>query len=449
MRATRRMSRWSRGGRRLLGWVLCALVLGALGHSQTRSEEAHAILARARAGGLGSPAHREALATELLALGPDAIPVLFDAAAFGLERNDGPDASLGAPCREAIEQALAGMPTNSLRQYIQRRLTKSESDADRLVALRVLGRTGTCSDLQLLASVARGCPTDKVPSRPIRDAFRSALTRLATREENLSGAIIDALAQAHPALLEPLVSTLGARRGRAVRNDLRNALGRRREADAMLFSLLAKRVRALGRPNDPRLETLTLDGLRAHDSRTRTQAANLAAALDLVDAIPHLVEMVSRDDPLEGQAARQALRDLTHANPLADNQQWQAWFEEDLQWWQAEGQDLEDDLYAARPADVVIALRTLIPYRWRREQVIGGVARLALWGEPSLRRLAVTVLGSLGGPQAQDTLLDVIEDPLADGQLLADALSSLCACTELNLGEDPAIWRQVLAIRRR
>lgn len=407
------------------------------------------MLRKAATDGVSTEAEAVSLAVRLASLGGTVVPDLLDAAAVGVPFENEEVNRLSPLARAAVVEALGHLPSQVVRAHLWLEAREPSSDAVRLSALDVLGTIGTGADVELLLALTRDPTGEELPPRKRRAALARAFERIAERDEELPQALRRALPKAHVALLADVVDALAAPNDRAARRELSACLGSRAEADPLLFARLAKLVDEHGRPDNPALERQALAGLVSSGPRARTHAAELAGALDLMSAVPDLIQATASRDQLERQAAARALQRILGFALPADGEAWPNWAKEEENWWKTRGSRFLAALDMDDPAMHAAAIRELAAARLHRDDVIPSIVPFVHRGDVAFRKLVVSALGSLGGRDAEDALLKLLEDPDPDEDVRLACLSSLRRCTGMDLGENPMVWSRIIEVRRR
>ncbi|MDG1491831.1 MAG: hypothetical protein P8R43_08055, partial [Planctomycetota bacterium] len=103
-----------------------------------------------------------------------------------------------------------------------------------------------------------------------------------------------------------------------------------------------------------------------------------------------------------------ALHELTGMALPADPQRWRGWFDDQLAWWDSEGQSQLDELrFASRTGQLTI-LRDVSTKRLFHDEIAEGVAELLRGGDAATQCLALSALGTLRSPSTLD-LVDSYE----------------------------------------
>jgi hypothetical protein len=146
------------------------------------------------------------------------------------------------------------------------------------------------------------------------------------------------------------------------------------------------------------------------DARTfaRHEAAGCLARTGERAHVQPLIERLEDSELAVRIAAQTALHELTGMALPAHPQRWRGWFDEQLAWWDSEGQSQLDELrFASRTGQLTI-LRDVSTKRLFHDEIAEGVAELLRGGDAATQCLALSALGTLRSPSTLD-LVDSYE----------------------------------------
>lgn len=180
---------------------------------------------------------------------------------------------------------------------------------------------------------------------------------------------------------------------------------------------------------------------RSRDVAQRCLAAELAAEVHDLDAVPRLIDGLDDPDPRVQRSAAQALRSMAHT-ALDDAELWTEWFEREQAWWGEQAEGLFQDLTAVHPGTANAALRTLAQHPLHRHEAAERIAQ-SLPNQPEPCSVgACLVLEKLGSRAALPGLVHALEQgtpPLRDA-----AWKALRTLTGEELPLDAEAWRTLL-----
>lgn len=138
------------------------------------------------------------------------------------------------------------------------------------------------------------------------------------------------------------------------------------------------------------------------DARTfaRHQAAACLAKTGERAHVYPLIESLDDGNLTVRTAAQTALHELTGMSLPADPSRWRSWFDEQLAWWDAEGQLQLDELNLAPRTVQLTILRDICTKRLFHDEIAAGVAGLLEGGDAATQCLALSALGTLRSPTA-------------------------------------------------
>jgi hypothetical protein len=139
-----------------------------------------------------------------------------------------------------------------------------------------------------------------------------------------------------------------------------------------------------------------------------------------------------------------ALEALTGLRLGVRPERWRAWHASESAWWRERAPRALADLEHAKKGVVFGALNELAARRLHRDVLAERVQGVLGHADPSIRRLACTILAGLGDPRSGPALVECLAD--ADDGVAHAAWDALKALTGLVLPLDGAAWAQALAL---
>ena len=135
--------------------------------------------------------------------------------------------------------------------------------------------------------------------------------------------------------------------------------------------------------------------LDASEAATRCAAAQAVGRLDLVDAIPLLVERLRDPSPSVRSAASGALGFLTDLRLGNQPRAWDSWLADQHAWWREQGDAVLQELTFARGSDLTHALRSAATARLHRRDLGPAIALRLEDREPGTVEAALAALEAL------------------------------------------------------
>lgn len=415
-------------------------------HDGERLEELRGVLMRRAASEQRTPAE---LAVRLAALGPEAIPVLYEqVTGTGLEALIGgewqPSAWHCRPeeipglCAAALERA----PAAAVREHIARVLDGEPTFQERLVVLRILGAQGSAAGLALVLRDAAALGELELGRPSVRTTLRAALRAILTGDPAAWVLLEKRIDELEPATCEVLVEAIGESGLARGMDVLARLLTRGRVATGHVAEAMAELEHA--RPWDLSGRTLAhcSDWLTSRDPRECARAARLAGRLHALEAVPALIELASHADGVVRRCATGALREIAGLPLELDPAGWAAWFEREHDWKDRRWEPLLGTLVAADPGAANEAMRELARhplYRHESARVLAeSLGRLAR----GVALAACAELERLGSRWALPGLVTGLQ--LRQPHVRAAAWRALCTLTgeKHELASEP--WRALI-----
>jgi HEAT repeat protein len=121
---------------------------------------------------------------------------------------------------------------------------------------------------------------------------------------------------------------------------------------------------------------------------------------------------------------------------------WQAWFDTQYTWWQANRDRLEEELRSRDPGHVLAAIKVLSERRLFRHEVAEVIAAVVDHPRASIARTACTSLERLGSRRVVPPLVAALER--SDESVREAATQALCTLTGADLPADAEAWADYL-----
>lgn len=347
--------------------------------------------------------------------------------------------------RELVLAALTTHGRAAVQAQVGERLAEAVTPAQRRAAIHVWGAVGTPLDLERvfgLAVSAGESGLQRATSEPLRQAVASIVARspeahvtLTDRWSSLSNGVLQAVLLALGDLGDPAALDLfaGVLLWRPSLNDL--ALAQIRKVGPSFDSALNEEVLLQLRPHV----------LTAEPEKARSVCLALAA-LDDLEAVPQLIELLSGDSQMLRETALWCLRDLTGLAFASDARRWRHWLESERAWLRERMPSELRRLSPDDPGSVRAALAELRRHPLARSEVASALGRLLRNGSPDVRLLACDAALEVGDRGVVDHLVELFED--ASPLVVDAAWRAAKALTRIDLPPDVRTWTSELDRRR-
>lgn len=143
----------------------------------------------------------------------------------------------------------------------------------------------------------------------------------------------------------------------------------------------------------------------------RHEAAACLARIGERAHVRPLIQRLRDADATVVNAAHTALHRLTGMTFPPDARRWNQWFDDQLAWWDAEGQSQLDDLVFAPRSGQLAILRDLCTKRLFHEEIAVRVGDLLHGGDGPTLCLALSALGTLRSPSALTLVRSYVGHP--------------------------------------
>ncbi|MBI5434098.1 MAG: hypothetical protein HZA52_14795 [Planctomycetes bacterium] len=370
----------------------------------------------------------EAHARALASFGAAALPRAFELAVnreLVVRVDDSKELAL--PISPDVQLALIAAAARAPRTEVVRFLSgvaERESRAeDALVALRILALAGNVDDLGLLQRLcARHVDAAATPPE-VRETFGMALASILGRHPEALKQLWALYRDVQAPLADAVIRAAGTLRDEESLGALGGLLGARRELDLRVLGELGRVARALAPPFPESAREAVRAYLHDGDPMLRRAACQTSVALEDVDAIGELIELLDAETDV-ARTALDSLRRISRKAIGRDSEEWTEWFRrEQRDWTRAEARVA--DLRSSDRATAVAELHALGHARLFRHEAAAHVVVALERSEPELVRLACEILDELGSPVAEPALVLATEH--ADASVRASAEQAL-AC---------------------
>ena len=384
----------------------------------------------------------------LVDLGPEAIPSICAILTGAVEADSDAEGSLKHnPAvrqeNEILFQALQGMPTKPVLDFL-----RSIDDVDvplgyRLVAMRVLSGTGDRRAVELWVRLLAPLEELELRSAYVQSACEGALADVLQADSYAYRDIVDHL-DAVPLPVHPLIARAVGRAGRGDGLDvLQRLLGKSSELDLIVLDQVCE----IGSGAPVWRLTHLVSSVRAlltdEDWRMRRAAAVAVARLHDVDSFPRLLELLEDDYRRVRQSALWGLQQMSEMPWSAEDvDQWQEWFDGQYMWWQENRGRLETELSSRDPGHVLAAIKALGDRRLFRHDVAYMIASVVDHPRESIATAACAAIERLGSQRVVPDLVAALER--SDEGVRRAASQALHTLTGERLPPDAEAWAEYL-----
>jgi len=341
-----------------------------------------------------TPEGLEHAARALAALGPGAMPELFDL--LGPEARGAQD--------EALARSFALQPKSELQAFFAR-FTRAALEPQRIApALLVLREAGSAREFTRcleLAGPGEGEGTSELVA---------ALAAICAREPATCELALSAACSAQPGDAEAIVHGLAEAHNGPAALALAQLALRRPQLSCVALSALLSEVEHLPRPLDADLLGLLREQLAHEDHPAAQELLLLAGRLEDDESVPLLLKRLAGTRADQRANALWSLRRITGLGLGPDAAAWSLWFQEEQQWWKDRAPAVLALLHGEDLAAQARALGELGQRFWHRQQVADELVEYLAHARPDGARMACGLLGKLGCTSALPALQARLED---------------------------------------
>jgi len=307
-------------------------------------------------------------------------------------------------------------------------------------AIRLLGRVGRASDLELLVTLASPPPESTSVPLGTRTAFAGAIGAYVGRQAAAPGDLGAVVRRAPLPLCGVAVRALGDLGTRDAVVELAGLLRRRGGLDMLILASIARAAPGMEPPCDPAVAIEVRRFLSSSDVELAHQAIVTAGKLEDDDAVPELIALLDAE-PLLSRAALGALRELVGVDLGESSRTWDAWYEEESRWWSEHAELQFAALEHGTPTEARHALGEISRARLYRHEVAEGVAAALARQEPELVVAVCNTLQRLGSPLV---LADLVPCLGRDEPVRTAAWNALRSISGTELPAEQAVWERWL-----
>lgn len=386
------------------------------------------------------------LAHKVTGLGPGVVPRLVQ---LGLSR-EWPDSGTGLEQDVALRPCEIAIVTTSLEllcepfllRYLDQELKADTDERHAQRTLVLLGEVMTSRELTALHDLAVKLDTSR---RRIRDGFEQALRTCLKHDEQGFLALHDLWDHLDPALVKPVLRSVGATERRAGLDFLLELLNRRRGEVRPVVEALATLTTRLTLPRT----TVPLDALRvelnASDSSMVVLASQCLAHLGDWYSVPRLIDLI---DPMSGadrqcrEAVAHSLKQMSGLDYGLQVERWRQVLEREDRWWAEEQPGLQARLRSGDARDIGKVVQLYVEHEFNRDELAGDLRIVLEHPSETVRSLGCRAMAQLGLTTGLRGCVDLLEDE--SPHVRAAAHESLLRSTRLTLPPSVEHWRQRL-----
>ena len=391
----------------------------------------------------------EGMAEQLSALGATLLPTLFVVLrdrriAVRIGERGNSTRVLSGNQESAVLDAFGRLPDGEVLAFLEERARANDSgpvEREVVTALRISGEAAGHGDLARVVALGTPRSEDGRVTRAVRGAFEDAVGRFVERLEIDPSDVRSTFRRAHPAFLAPMTAALGRFPSTANLALLAGLLGELPEVDVLLLIEVGRMGAALPHP----LPSDAADAVRRYlwdvDVQLLVEATLAARALEDVEAIPSLIDLLEHSVPNVRSKALATLREITTLQMPLDSVRWRAWHASALGWWEADAPREFLAVASGTPSEASKVVLELSKKRVFRHKLTAPLAAGLERPETDLVVVTCAALGHLGSRTAIPHLTRSLRRPETD--VRSAAWRALQRITGLDFGPDPDLWKLV------
>jgi len=426
-----------RAWRSALERLLVVASIGVAGPSRPPGGDDLAHILRA-----AKPGAERELERGVAALLPAAIPDVLEVLASGTVPDATPAARLTPADELALMRALASARDATHAKL--RELAGSGARVElRIACLRVLCETGGGEQLALALHLAPATPDSKLVEPEVRGTLEEALARILHREPQALATLEGLLPGAHPALLQPVLASIGRHpRASEALSTLLRTLGRVPEADPLAMLEIQRFGEGVAYSVDERLVARLRPYLWRQEANLFTPAVRTLGDWRDEPSVAEMIELLDERSEPEQALLLQALRRVSKQRLPADYAAWRKWYDLELDWWQRVAPVTLERVASRDPKVASPAIRSLAEHKLHRDELAAALLPSLERREWEIVRMACAVLKHLESRVPLAHLVRCLEH--ADAGVRKIAWKALCEITGASLPMDPEAWNDLL-----
>lgn len=322
--------------------------------------------------------------------------------------------------RTSIERALRGIPRELVARKVQRDPNSRRTQSEDSIALAVLQRFGSSSDLETLFALvtpkSEEASLDLKLAQGFGETIESFLRRDASTYERVELRFASMDARLWPATLRGV----GAVESAEALKLLCSLLGENEDLTVILMSQIGRVATAIGEMPSEGARIFLMMALSSIDLSVRREACITLGRVGDSEAAADLLQLLSDSDEGVARNAHWALQRISGKRMSPKPEQWHRWFNKEQEWWTERSAIVLSDLKSVYPDMVSTAIREVGVRRlYRRELAEALIPLLRHESEPLVSQVAAT-LANLKSPVAIGPLQSA-RDRLSDrGQAHVD-----------------------------
>ena len=383
----------------------------------------------------------QAVAHRLTAMGPEATAAVFAVLVEG-RYSDGPDGVLGPEQRASLIAVLQAWPAARVVKDVVAAVRPEDSLSKRLLAIEVVGATGSAPTLDAFLDLVAGVPPPVLQTPVTQEIVKTGLRDLLAREPH---ALLGLARLVRSGQLDPTVVELSIRAVALVPHREATGLLERIQRDEPQWKLVILEalgtVGIAGSPEVRRHAARILSrALASTDPRARQQAAVSLGRLQNTEFIGELIELLD-DGGRVRRKARWALTEIT-GHSWSEQDRWRRWYAAENDWFASEGDARIEEVYGPDRGRALEALRQLAKHDLFRIELTDALIEAIRHEDPKVAAGVCTTLGRLSDPGSLVHLIAALEDDR--GGVADAALRALHGITGTKLPGSPELWHRWL-----
>ena len=344
--------------------------------------------------------------------------------------------------RRLILDAYGELGGAFLRRELGTRLSAPADPAERRAAVRTLGVIADAYDLETLLDFAHVEGEERL-DRDMDGALREATAAILRRDSRAFDRLQSMWRSTPIEVRGALLAGVGATRDPRSLELVKEVIAWHADDVGQAIAQVPK----IGASSDQRLNDELAFHLRSFigpDRPSHMRAAILAvAALDDLESIPLLIELLDHESRGVRQNSLWALRDLTGQNYSSDAKRWSYWHAREVEWSRREQGKLFRQVVSRDAAEVMQALREISKHPLARHELGIASRTLARHRSHLARAEFCRTAAKLACREAIAHLVDLLADP---SQLVSRAAwEALVEITGEDLPAEPGAWWGVLS----
>jgi hypothetical protein len=304
--------------------------------------------------------------------------------------------------RLALELALEELPHETALTPLRAAARRAEVQDEREVALAVLARLGTRSELSLALELGAADLRGEGAPRERQKALERCLAAILTREPGGVQLLCELVPRSDPSTLAPALRALAESAGDEAAARLAGMLPQATDAGRALVLAELGRVASRGVGlDDLGVSELVRTQLGSTERNLAVLACGVLEKLRDHGAVPELIVLLGDADRNVGSRAHRALGRLTGLALPPEEESWLGWLDEAMTWWDTRSEACRVALVSGSAAEAAAAVQEFARQSFRRDHVVQALELALARSEPDLVELTLATLGAIDDPRAQ------------------------------------------------